>query len=286
MILEHVRIPTGDDAEATMMAVISFFHEAQRRRGRLSALGVGSFGPLSLNPVAVDFGTITATSKPGWSGMDLLTPLRQSLGVPLALDTDVNCAAIAEMLFGAGRGLDSLCYVTIGTGVGVGAIVNGVPFGGNNHLEAGHMLLRRARLDVDFAGICPFHGDCAEGLASGHAMHARWGRPAEELPADHPGWEIEAEYVATICANLTYSLRPERIVLGGGVMEYPGIVERVAQRYPQVIAGYDREASMRDARNYITRPGMGSRAGIYGALVSAHRAAHGAWPTDWVISRD
>ena len=286
-ILERVRIPTGDDAGVALAAVTSFFLEMQERTGALGAIGIGSFGPLSLNRAVADFGTITATAKPGWSGVDLMTPLRTALNVPLELDTDVNCAAIGEMLFGAGRGLNNLCYVTVGTGLGVGAVVGGLPFGGANHLEAGHMLLRRAPSDDGFAGICPFHGDCAEGLASGPAMRARWGRPAEDLPADHPGWDMEVDYLATLCANLTYSLRPERIILGGGVMEAPGIVARIAQRFPDVIAGYGREfIDRRNGHAYIARPGLGTLAGIYGGLALAHRALHGMWPADWTVASD
>lgn len=277
--LHETRIATTTPAE-TLGAVSAFFDAAQRRHGPLSALSTGSFGPLSLNPLADDYGAITSTPKPGWENTDLLGHLRRTVDAPMALDTDVNCAAVGERLFGSGQGLDSFCYVTVGTGIGVGLLIGGAPHGGANHPEAGHISLPRAAGDTDFAGICPFHGDCLEGLACGPAMRARWGVPAEELPADHPAWAIEADYIAALCATLTYVVRPDRIILGGGVMQ-PPMYARVRQALVAKLAGYD--ASMRaiDMDDYVVAPTAGASAGLTGALALAYRTVTRQWPMHW-----
>lgn len=277
--LQETRIATTTPAE-TLGAASSFFRDAQRAHGRLSALSIGSFGPLSLNPLAADHGYITSTPKPFWKNVDLLSHFRQSIDAPMTLDTDVNYAAVGERLFGSGQGLDSFAYVTIGTGIGVGLLIGGMPHGGANHPEAGHIQVPRAAGDATFAGICPFHGDCLEGLACGPAMHARWGVPAEQLAADHEAWSIEAEYVAALCATLTYVVRPDRIILGGGVMQ-PQLYPRVRQALVARLAGYD--ASMRtiDMDDYIAAPTAGSSAGLNGALAVAYRTVTRQWPMHW-----
>ncbi|AHE53213.1 hypothetical protein NX02_07435 [Sphingomonas sanxanigenens DSM 19645 = NX02] len=249
----------------------------------MSAFSIGSFGPLSLNPIAPDYGCITSTPKAGWENNDLLGHFSRLIDAPMALDTDVNCAAVGERLFGSGRGLDTFCYVTVGTGIGVGLLVDGAPHGGANHPEAGHIRLPRAAGDEVFPGICPFHGDCLEGLASGPAMRARWNMPGEHLPPDHPGWEIEADYLAGLCATLTYIVRPDRIIIGGGVMESPGMYGRVRRALTTKLAGYD--ASMRTLQmdDYIAAPTAGSSAGLTGALALAYRTATRQWPMHWSV---
>ncbi|MFE8583675.1 ROK family protein [Sphingomonas sp. NCPPB 2930] len=278
-ILAETRIATTTPAE-TLGAASAFFREAQRVHGDLSALSVGSFGPLSLNPLSADYGSITSTPKPGWENVDLLGHLRRMTDAPMTLDTDVNCAAVGERLFGSGQGLDSFCYVTIGTGIGVGLLIGGAPHGGANHPEAGHIMVPRAPGDDAFEGICPFHGDCLEGLASGPAMRARWGMPAERLPADHPAWDIEADYIAALCATLTYVVRPDRIIVGGGVMQ-PQMYPRVRSALFAKLAGYD--ASMRaiDMDQYVAAPTAGASAGLTGALALAYRTATRQWPMHW-----
>ncbi|HBI18259.1 MULTISPECIES: ROK family protein [unclassified Brevundimonas] len=280
-ILEQVRIATTTPSE-TLAAVDAFFARAAAVHGHLAALGVCSFGPLSLRLDAPDYGAITTTPKPGWSGANLLSHLRRAANTPTVLTTDVNGSAIGERLFGSGRGLDSFCYVTVGTGVGVGVIIDGRPHGGANHPEAGHIRTPRAAGDTAFAGACPFHGDCLEGLASGPAMRMRWGAPAETLPIDHPAWLMAAHYVASLCANLTYVIRPQRIIIGGGVMQ-PHLYDRVRRALVQQLGGYD--ASVRELvmDDYIAAPSAGASAGLYGALALAYREATGDWPTGWMI---
>ena len=278
-ILAETRIATTVPAE-TLGAASAFFRDAQRVHGGLSAFSIGSFGPLSLNPLATDYGCITSTPKPGWENTDLLGHFRQSIEAPMTLDTDVNCAAVGERLFGSGQGLDSFCYVTVGTGIGVGLLIAGAPHGGANHPEAGHIVVPRAPGDDIFAGICPFHGDCLEGLACGPAMHARWGVPAEQLPTDHPAWAIEADYVAALCATLTYVVRPDRIILGGGVMQ-PQMYGRVRSALVAKLAGYDASMRMIDMEDYVVAPTAGSSAGLTGALALAYRTATRQWPMHW-----
>ena len=278
-ILAETRIATTSPAE-TLGTTSAFFREAQRVHGDLSAFSIGSFGPLSLNPLSADYGSITSTPKPGWENVDLLGHLRRMTDAPMTLDTDVNCAAVGERLFGSGQGLDSFCYVTIGTGIGVGLLIGGAPHGGANHPEAGHIMVPRAPGDDAFEGICPFHGDCLEGLASGPAMRARWGVPAERLPADHPAWDMEADYIAALCATLTYVVRPDRIIVGGGVMQ-PQMYPRVRSALVAKLAGYD--ASMRaiDMDQYVAAPTAGASAGLTGALALAYRTATRQWPMHW-----
>jgi fructokinase len=280
--LMQIRIPTTTPEE-TLGAATAFFAQASDQYGTLAAFSIGSFGPLSLNPVAIDYGCITSTPKTGWQNVDLLAHFRETIAAPTALDTDVNCAAVGERLFGSGQGLDTFCYVTVGTGIGVGVLINGTPHGGANHPEAGHIKLPRASGDDQFAGICPYHGDCLEGLAAGPAMHARWGVPAETLPSSHPAWDIEADYLAGLCATLTYTVRPDRIIIGGGVMQ-PPMYDRVRRALTAKLAGYD--ASMRtiDMADYVAAPTAGSSAGLTGALALAYRKATRQWPMHWAVT--
>lgn len=281
--LAELRIPTTTPKE-TLNAVSGFFKRVVDERGPLAALSIGSFGPLSLNPIAPDYGAITSTPKPGWQDVDLLSFLRRTIDAPMSLDTDVNAAAVGERLFGSGRGLDTFCYVTVGTGIGVGLLVDGAPHGGANHPEAGHIRLPRAPGDDAFAGICPYHGDCLEGLACGPAMEARWGVAAETLPHDHRGWDIEADYLAGLCVTLSYVVRPDRIILGGGVMQNPSMYGRVRRALRTKLAGYD--ASMRDLDmdEYVVAPSAGPSAGLIGALALAYRTATRQWPMHWSVA--
>ncbi|RJF85796.1 ROK family protein [Sphingomonas cavernae] len=281
-VLDEVRIATTTPAE-TLGAATDFFLQTSEAHGPIAALAIGSFGPLSLDPAAADFGTITTTPKPGWSGTDLVGHFQHALNVPVTLDTDVNAAAVGEMLFGSGQGLDCFCYVTVGTGIGVGVVIGGVPHGGASHPEAGHMRIPRAAGDAGFKGICPYHGDCLEGMAAGPAMRARWGVDAADLPRDHPGWAIEADYLASLCLNLTYALQPRRIILGGGVMQAGHLHGLVRDALSEKLGGYGLNARTRAMETYIVAPGAGPSAGLTGALALAYRAVEGRWPgeSDW-----
>jgi fructokinase len=266
--LAQQSLPTTDPA-ATLAACSRFFETARDRHGAIAALGIACFGPLQLQPGAPDYGHLLATPKPGWSGFDIVGSLRDALGVPVVLDTDVGAAALAEWRLGAGRGHGSLVYVTVGTGIGAAL----VPQAANSslmHAEMGHVPLRRDARDAGFAGTCPFHGDCAEGLASGPAIRARWGCELAELEADHPGHDIIAGYLGQLAAAITLMLAPGCIVFGGGVMGEGSMLPRVRKAMHGYLDGY--LAPLRDIASldsYLRAPGLGPQSGIRGALLLA-----------------
>jgi fructokinase len=260
--------------DQTLIDVIGFFRSASTELGPIAALGIGSFGPLDLAPASPAYGSLTGTPKPGWSGVNLRATLEKALDCPTAIDTDVNAAGLGEAVFGAGRGLDSFVYLTIGTGIGGGLIVGGRPLHGLTHPEMGHLLVRRHAVDEGFAGACPFHGDCVEGLASGAAIFARAGKPLSDYPPDHPLREAIADYLGQLCAAIVLIASPQRLILGGGVMTggslLPGIRRALATR----LGGYVGHPALRDdLESYIVPPALGDRAGITGALILASRAA-------------
>jgi len=245
--------PTTTPAETIGRAVEFFAAEPD-----LEALGVGLFGPVDLRPDSSRWGTILTTPKPGWEDVDVAGALAAALEVPIALDTDVNAAAVGEWRHGAARGAGTFVYVTVGTGIGGGVFANGRPVHGLLHPEVGHMMVPHDRSRDPFEGCCPFHGDCLEGLASGTAMRERWGKPAEEL-TDPEAWDLEAEYLALGLANLVMVLSAERIVLGGGVGRAPGLIERVNERLSETLAAYVPAPE-------VVNPGLGPRSGLIGAI--------------------
>ena len=209
------------DPISTLYGAIEFFRQNLPPASSLSGLGIGSFGPLGLNPALPNYGEILATPKKGWQDTDLITPFIKAFpGLKIAIDTDVNAAALAEGMYGAARDLHSYVYITIGTGIGGGVVTNNQIIKGQLHSEIGHLSIHQEITD-SFIGACPFHENCIEGLASGEAIQQRWGANAETLPPDHPAWELEATYIASLCQTLTAVLSPQRIILGGGVMQQP-----------------------------------------------------------------
>lgn len=263
-ILESARFDTLSPDE-TIGACVKWLRDASARHGLLASIGIASFGPLELNKSLPDWGHLKSTPKPGWSNADLVGPFVRAFGVPVAIDTDVNGAALAESRWGAAQGMALSVYVTVGTGIGGGAVLNGKPLHGLSHPEMGHIRPQRHAADSDFAGICPFHGDCLEGLASGPAIKARWGLSLSELPTDHIGHEVIAWYLAQLTLNLQAMMEPGRIVLGGGVTATAGLIDKVRECASALGGGYFRG----DAREIITLPGLGDRAGLLGALALA-----------------
>ncbi len=257
--------------DETIARAVEFFAE----NGSLAAVGVGSFGPIDARRSSESFGFITTTPKPGWAQTDVAGTLEEALGVPVAFDTDVNAAALGEQRWGAAVGLDSFCYVTVGTGIGGGVVVNGRLVHGLLHPELGHMRIPHDCVADPFAGCCPYHGDCFEGLASGEAMRQRWGKPARELDEDEP-WRLETEYVALGLMNVVCVLSPERIILGGGVMKRPGLLPCVQERLRELLAGYVDAPELKHAiRDFVVPPGLGDRAGVLGAIALAQEADAG-----------
>lgn len=260
------RIPTTTPEE-TLARCVAYFTAAQEKHGRIAALGIGTFGPAGVDPASPEWGFITSTPKPGWQHTDVAGTLARALDVPVAFDTDVNAAVYGEWLWGAAQGCGVALYLTVGTGIGGGVIINGRPLHGLLHPEMGHIRIPRPAALASFAGACPWHGDCLEGLASGPAMAARWGTAGHTLPPDHPAWEAEAECLASACAGFSCTLSPERIILGGGVMDAPGLLEKVREKTRALLNGYLQHPRITEAcGDYIVAPGLGNEAGIQGAL--------------------
>jgi fructokinase len=260
--------------EATLRETLEFLRAQRARHGPVAAAGIASFGPLDLDPGSPTYGSITSTPKPLWARTDIVGPVRQALGVPVGFDTDVNAAAAGEGRWGAARGLDSFLYLTVGTGIGGGGLVNGRPMHGLVHPEMGHVRIPHDRRDDPFAGACPFHGDCLEGLASGPAIQARWGQPAETLPDDHPAWALEARYLALALSNFICTLSPRRIILGGGVMDHRTLFPRLRAEVQALLNGYVQAPEVTtDLERYVVPPALGARAGVLGALALAQDAA-------------
>lgn len=261
-IREQVRIPTTTP-DATLSAARAVL-EGWRTGPGFSAVGVAAFGPLELGPDHPDHGRIASTPKPGWSGADVLG-LAAGLGVPAGLDTDVDGAALAEGRWGAARGLDNWTYITVGTGVGVGTVVDGRPLRGLGHSEAGHLRTPRAAGDA-WPGACPWHGDCVEGLASGTAIRARTGRAADILPPDDPAWDGVVHALAGLFHNLTLTTAPRRILLGGGIgLGQPQLLPRLRRALVDSLAGYG-AAGRIDPDQFLLPPGLGEWAGPLGAV--------------------
>ena len=261
-ILARHSLPTGTPDD-TLPKVADWF-DAQ---GALAALGIASFGPVELNPVSPHWGYITDTPKAGWSQCDLAGFFARRWSVPIGFDTDVNAAALAEAAF-AGPEAGTLAYVTVGTGIGGGLVINGQPVHGAAHPEMGHLYPRRPANDLSFAGVCPYHGDCLEGLASGPAILARWGAPLSDLPLDHEAHGVIADYLAQLCHIIFATSAADHVVLGGGVMKTPGLLARVQARAKALDAHY---LPGRD-RHVIRLPGLNDDAGAVGALLLGQRA--------------
>ena len=263
--VRETRFPTTTPDESIHRA-IAFFRE----QPRIAAIGIASFGPIDLHPDSPTFGYITTTPKPGWANTDLAGAIKRALGVPVGFDTDVNVAALGEQRWGAAQGLDTFIYLTIGTGIGGGGLSSGKLLHGLIHPEMGHIRLPHDLARDPFPGSCPYHGDCLEGLASGPALEKRWGVRAETLPPDHPAWELEAHYLALALVNFICTLSPQRIIMGGGVMEQAQLFPLIRREVQQLLNGYVQSpAIIENIDAYIVPPGLGKRAGVLGAIALA-----------------
>lgn len=267
-ILATERFPT-EDPEATIARILAFFSEPARPRPR--AVGIGAFGPIELDERSARWGQVLATTpKPEWAKAAIGPVLRDGLGVPVALDTDVGAAALGELRWGAAREAESVCYLTVGTGIGAGIVSHGRPVHGLLHPEAGHLRIPHDSERDPFAGACPFHGDCWEGLASGHALRERWGREPEALPDDHEAWALEAEYLAAGILSIVMIASPHRLIAGGGVLARTGLLDRTRVELTRLLGGYlDRPELTGNLERYLVAPALGDRAGVLGALALA-----------------
>jgi fructokinase len=260
---DPVRIPTGEP-ETTLGEIVEFFEGTG-----VSAVGVASFGPLQLDRASSRFGAMLFTPKPGWSGVAIHQHLSSGLGLPVVLDTDVNGAALGEGEWGAAQGMDHHVYVTVGTGIGAGIVVAGHLLGGARHPEMGHIVVSR-HPDDSHEGSCPYHGECLEGMASGPALEARFGRP-ETWAGNDRVTDLAAHYLAQGMVDLVYTVSPERIVVGGGVSKLPGLHERLRERVGALLGGYP---DTPDLELLISKPGLGDRSGLAGALLLAARGVN------------
>ncbi len=265
-IAARCEIPTTTPDE-TIARVAEFFR--RQPLNRVEGVGIASFGPLDLAAGSPTFGFITSTPKPGWQSFDIAGRLRAALKKPVAIDTDVNAAALAEGEYGAARGLRHFVYFTIGTGIGAGIVIDGRILHGRSHPECGHIRITRDPSDTGVPGACPYHADCLEGLASGRALERRVGGAARSLAADHPVWNLEARYLAQAVINMCYTLAPERIVLGGGVMQRPELFPAIRGEVQKLFSGY---AAMDGLDDFIVPPALGNNAGILGAILLAAKA--------------
>jgi fructokinase len=267
-ILDHVQISTTLPAE-TLSRVIEYF-ESIRNEYKWQRIGLASFGPLDLNPHSKTYGYITSTPKARWRDFDLRGALVEGLGTEVDIDTDVNGAGLAEYKWGAAKGKSPVVYLTVGTGIGGGVIIDGKPLHGLVHPEIGHMRISREDPPSVFAGVCPYHGDCLEGLASGVALSTRWGVPGYQLPQDHEGWEFEAAYLAAGVANLVLTLSPEIIILGGGVMKNDFLFPMIRAKVKQLLNGYVQKNEVTEPNDsYIVAPGLKTFSGLMGAVALA-----------------
>jgi fructokinase len=268
-IVARTRMDTRTPAE-TFPEMAAFFAQ----HGPLAGIGIASFGPIDIDPASPACGTFTTTPKPGWSGARFHDALAR-LGAPVLVDTDVNGAALGEWLAGAGQGCETLAYTTVGTGIGTGVLHRGVSRGGISHLEAGHVRPPRDSARDRFAGRCPFHGDCLEGLASGPAIIDRWGTSLDEIAGREPdAVPLIASYLADFAVTLVLTHMPDRLIFGGGVMKAPGLLSSLRQQAEIKLAGYVQHPRLDPGlEDYITAPGLGDDSGIIGALELARRAS-------------
>jgi len=271
-IRRETRIPTTTPDE-TLGQVVSFFQEAERTLGKLSAMGIATFGPVDPNPDSPTYGFVLATPKPGWSNANVLGMLRSKFEIPIIFELDVNGSAMGEWTWGAAKGLDTFIYLTVGTGIGGGVVANGELLHGLLSPEMGHILISHDKERDPFEGACPFHKDCFEGLASGPALEKRWGQKAETLPLEHPAWELEAHYVALALVNYIVTLSPQRIVIGGGVGGREDLLPLIRKNVQEILNGYVQSPAITERiGEYIVLPGLGGRSGMLGALALAKEA--------------
>lgn len=267
-VVDEIRFKTTIPEE-TLGRAVQFFQPFVDS-AQVKAIGVGAFGPLDLNPKSPTYGFITATPKPGWSNTDMLGTLQHALKINIAFDMDVNTAALGEYLWGASKGYDPSLYLTIGTGIGGGYIVNGRPLIGLLNLEMGHVRIPHSRELDPFPGNCPFHGDCFEGLANGPAIEKRLGIAGALVRENDPFWDIEADYIASALMNYILTLSPKKIILGGGVMQREFLFAKVRQRVRELLNGYVSSKSLlENIDDYIVSPGLGNQSGSLGAIALA-----------------
>jgi fructokinase len=270
-VVSQIHFPTTTPDE-TIGRAINFFKE-QMKVYEIASIGIGTFGPVDLDELSATYGYITTTPKPGWSNTNLIGRVQQAISVPVLIDTDVNAAALGEHTWGNAIGLDQFVYYTIGTGIGMGGLINGSLLHGHTHPEAGHMIMKHDLTHDPFPGACTYHKDCFEGLATGLALQQRWGQRSETLPDDHPAWELEAYYIAQAMVNTILMLSPKRIILGGGVMKKEFLFPIIRSYVIEMLKGYVRSPLIQDRIEELIVPAkLGDNAGVLGSIALAMQA--------------
>ncbi len=269
-VISQLSIPT-QEPDATVDQVIHFIQSGiEKYKVNIAAMGIGSFGPVDLNKVSPTYGSITSSPKLAWRNFPLLDKFKSAFSFPIAFDTDVNAALVGESRWGAGIGFSDFVYVTVGTGIGGGILTNNHLVHGHIHTEIGHMLVNHDTQKDPFEGSCPYHKNCLEGLAAGPSMNARWGIQAHKIPGDHPAWTLEAHYLAQMAVNLTMILSPQRIILGGGICQHPGLINLVRNNFKDLLKNYVQSPLYEEKLDsYIVAPMLGHNAGILGTIALA-----------------
>lgn len=264
-------IPT-ESPDITLPKVIDYIHSVQQKT-EIKAIGLVCFGPLDLDRQSATYGHITSTPKPGWRNCNIVDRLNKEFNLPFGFDTDVNGAAIAEYYWGAAQGLSDFLYLTVGTGIGGGAMVNGKLLHGAMHPEMGHIFIAYDKEKDPFPGVCPYHHNCLEGLATGPSLKKRWEvNSALDLPPDHPGWDLEAYYLSQALANYTLILSPQRIIIGGGVMRQQHLLPKIRQQMVKWINGYVENPTLSDLDNYVVAPALSENTGVCGGIALGQQA--------------
>lgn len=261
-IAERIQIPTTVPEE-TMEEVIAFF-----QKHPIKAIGIGSFGPIDVNEESPTYGYITSTPKTAWKNYPFVQAIKEAFDIPVGFNTDVNAAALGEAKLGAAKGLDSCLYITVGTGIGAGAVVQGKLLQGLSHPEMGHILVRRHPEDK-YLGKCPYHKDCLEGLAAGPGIEERWGEKGIQLAERDEVWDLEGFYIAQALMQYILILSPKKIILGGGVMKQKQVFSYIHKHLVELVHDY---VELPELSDYIVSPGLGDNAGITGSLMLAHEA--------------
>ena len=264
-ILEQVKFPTTTPEETMELAIEWFALK------KMEAIGIACFGPIDLHPSSPTYGAITTTPKPGWGSYNIVHAVKDALHIPVGFDTDVNGSLLGEVTWGSAKGLSDVVYITIGTGIGAGILTNGRPLHGMLHPEAGHIMIPR-RTDDTFEGVCPYHGTCFEGLASGPSIEKRWGRPASELVNVSEVWDLEAYYIAEAISIYICTLSPQRIIVGGGVMHQEQLFPLIRAKVSEMIHGYIQTEEMQHLDTYIVPASLQDNQGIMGGLKLAYDA--------------
>jgi fructokinase len=267
-LIDKIRVDTTTPEETLEKTCL--FINKHNQNNEITAIGITCFGPIDLNRKSLSFGSIVNTPKPYWSNFPIYSYIKKRFKVPIDITTDVNGSALAEGYWGGGKDVKNFIYMTIGTGIGIGVIIDGKIAQGGSHFESGHMLIPHDTYKDNFNGICPFHGDCLEGLASGPALKERWHvKSALYLPPDHSAWDLEAEYISSALVNLILCYSPQKIILGGGVMKQTQLLHKIRKLTKDKMNNYTAPELEEENDKFIILQQLQDISGAFGATLLA-----------------